>query len=100
MRLGVASQKIAVRVIELPRIENEQELEAAVRFQAQEELPMPLEQAVLDHRVLERINDGDGEPAACACSSSARAATASSTCLRPRAARASAPSSSTSLPSR
>jgi type IV pilus assembly protein PilM len=60
VRLGVASQKIAVRVIELPRIENEQELEAAVRFQAQEELPMPLEQAVLDHRVLERINDDDG----------------------------------------
>ena len=59
VRLGVASQKIAVRVIELPVIDNDQELEAAVRFQAQEELPMPLEQAVLAHRVLERINDGD-----------------------------------------
>jgi type IV pilus assembly protein PilM len=59
VRLGVASQKIAVRVLELPPIENAQELEAAVRFQAQEELPMPLEQAVLDHRVLERIDDGD-----------------------------------------
>jgi type IV pilus assembly protein PilM len=59
VRLGVASQKIAVRVIELPAIENAAELEAAVRFQAQEELPMPLEQAVLDHRVLERINDGE-----------------------------------------
>jgi type IV pilus assembly protein PilM len=59
VRLGVASQKIAVRVIELPAIDNEQELEAAVRFQAQEELPMPLEQAVLAHRVLERITDGD-----------------------------------------
>jgi type IV pilus assembly protein PilM len=59
VRLGVASQKIAVRVIELPAIENEQELEAAVRFQAQEELPMPLEQAVLAHRVLERLNDGE-----------------------------------------
>jgi type IV pilus assembly protein PilM len=59
VRLGVASQKIAVRVIELPAIENEQELEAAVRFQAQEELPMPLEQAVLAHRVLERISDGE-----------------------------------------
>src|SRR6266550_530913 len=59
VRLGVASQKIAVRVIELPAIENEQELEAAVRFQAQEELPMPLEQAVLAHRVLERLSDGD-----------------------------------------
>jgi type IV pilus assembly protein PilM len=60
VRLGVASQKIAVRVIELPAIENEQELEAAVRFQAQEELPMPLEQAVLDYRVLERIDNGEG----------------------------------------
>ncbi len=59
VRLGVASQKIAVRVIELPAIDNAAELEAAVRFQAQEELPMPLEQAVLDHRVLERINDGE-----------------------------------------
>jgi type IV pilus assembly protein PilM len=59
VRLGVASQKIAVRVIELPAIDNDQELEAAVRFQAQEELPMPLEQAVLAHRVLERITDGE-----------------------------------------
>ncbi|MEX0992362.1 MAG: pilus assembly protein PilM [Solirubrobacterales bacterium] len=59
VRLGVASQKIVVRVIELPDIEGEQELEAAVRFQAQEELPMPLEQAVLAHRVLEKFNDGE-----------------------------------------
>src|SRR5256714_6043941 len=59
VRLGVASQKIAVRVIELPAIDNDQELEAAVRFEAQEELPMPLEQAVLAHRVLERITEGE-----------------------------------------
>jgi type IV pilus assembly protein PilM len=60
IRLGVASQKIALRVLELPAIENEQELEAAIRFQAQEELPMPLEQAVLDYHVLERIHNGEG----------------------------------------
>ena len=60
IRLGVASQKIALRVLELPVINNEQELEAAVRFQAQEELPMPLEQAVLDYRVLERVDNGEG----------------------------------------
>ena len=59
IRLGLASQRVAVRVLELPDIKNDQELEAAVRFQAQEELPMPLEQAVLDHRVLERFKDGD-----------------------------------------
>src|SRR5687768_2833802 len=60
IRLGVASQKIALRVLELPVITNDQELEAAVRFQAQEELPMPLEQAVLDFHVLERIDNGEG----------------------------------------
>ena len=60
IRLGVASQKIALRVLELPVIKNDDELEAAVRFQAQEELPMPLEQAVLDYRVLERIDNGEG----------------------------------------
>src|SRR3954447_21973316 len=60
VRLGVASQKMAVRVMELPAIENEQELDAAIRFQAQDELPMPLEQAVLDHRLLERIDDEQG----------------------------------------
>ncbi len=60
IRLGVASQKIALRVLDLPVINNEQELEAAVRFQAQEELPMPLEQAVLDYHVLERVDNGEG----------------------------------------
>src|SRR3954447_16395564 len=60
VRLGVASQKMAVRVMELPAIDDEQELDAAIRFQAQEELPMPVEQAVLDHRLLERIEDDRG----------------------------------------
>jgi len=60
VRLGVASQKMAVRVMELPAIDDEQELDAAIRFQAQEELPMPVEQAVLDHRLLERIDDEKG----------------------------------------
>jgi type IV pilus assembly protein PilM len=59
IRLGVASQKIALRVLELPAIDNDKELEAAIRFQAQEELPMPLEQAVLDYHVLERVDNGE-----------------------------------------
>jgi type IV pilus assembly protein PilM len=59
IRLGVASQKIALRVLELPVIENDRELEAAIRFQAQEELPMPLEQAVLDYHVLDRVDNGE-----------------------------------------
>jgi type IV pilus assembly protein PilM len=59
VRIGLASQRVALRVLELPVMENDAELATAVRFQAQEELPMPLEQAVLDHRVLERIDDGE-----------------------------------------
>jgi type IV pilus assembly protein PilM len=59
VRLGVASQRVVLRVMELPAIEDEKELETAVRFQAQEELPMPLDQAVLDHRVIERFTQDE-----------------------------------------
>jgi type IV pilus assembly protein PilM len=51
VRLGVANQRIVVRTIELPPLQGK-ELEAAVRFQAAELLPMPIEQAVLDFHVL------------------------------------------------
>ena len=46
-------------MLELPAIEKDAELEAAVRFQAQEELPMPIEQAVIDYRVLERFGEAE-----------------------------------------
>lgn len=52
VRVGVANQKIVVRVVELPPLESRKELEAAVRFQAQESIPMPLENAVLDFHPL------------------------------------------------
>jgi type IV pilus assembly protein PilM len=52
VRVGVASQKIVVRVIEMPPIDDPKELATAVQFQAQEHLPMPLESAVLDHQPL------------------------------------------------
>jgi type IV pilus assembly protein PilM len=52
VRVGVANQKIVVRVVELPPLDSRRELEAAVRFQAQESIPMPLENAVLDFHPL------------------------------------------------
>jgi type IV pilus assembly protein PilM len=58
VRVGLANQKIVVRIIELPYLENEKELEAAVHFHAQDQLPMPLEQAVLAHQKLDVITDG------------------------------------------
>src|SRR3954453_6174853 len=48
VRLGLASQRVAVRVLRLPAIDDHKELETAVRFQAQDLIPMPLDQAVLD----------------------------------------------------
>src|SRR6266516_5980802 len=48
VRVGVANQRVAVRTLRLPPIESRDELETAIRFQAQDHVPMPLEQAVPD----------------------------------------------------
>jgi type IV pilus assembly protein PilM len=52
VRLGVANQRVVVRTMRLPGIADAAELDAAVRFQAQDHIPMPLDQAVLDWRVI------------------------------------------------
>ena len=61
VRLGVANQRIVVRNLELPVLRNPKELEAAVRFQAQEHLPMQLELAVLDFQTLGVVETENGE---------------------------------------
>jgi type IV pilus assembly protein PilM len=60
VRLSVASQGVAFRVIRLPMIENPAQLKAAVRFQAQEHIPMPLDSAALDHQVIGAQVEDDG----------------------------------------
>ncbi len=60
VRLGIANQKVAVRSIRLPLIERPDELEAAVRFQAADHIPMPLDQAVMDFRVVSKAKSEDG----------------------------------------
>src|SRR3954454_105837 len=52
VRLGLASQRVAVRVLRLPAIDDHKELQTAIRFQAQDHIPMPLDQAVLDWQVV------------------------------------------------
>ena len=51
-RLGVANQQIAVRQVQLPWIEDKGERDAAVRFQAAETIPMPLDEVVLDYELV------------------------------------------------
>lgn len=52
VRIGIANQRIVVRTLEFPPIADPKQLAAAVRFQAAAEVPMPLDQAVLDHVLL------------------------------------------------
>lgn len=60
VRLGVGNQRIIVRTLRLPAIEDPKELDAAIRFQAQEQMPMPLEHAVLEHHVVGGVPGEDG----------------------------------------
>ena len=52
VRLGIANQQIVVRQMEIPKIDDEKERAAAVRFQAAEAIAMPLDEVVLDHQVV------------------------------------------------
>jgi type IV pilus assembly protein PilM len=58
VRLGIANNRIGVRIFEITGIDDPRQLENAIRFRAQEALPIPIEQAVLDFHVLgERVDD-------------------------------------------
>jgi type IV pilus assembly protein PilM len=52
VRIGVANQRTVMRTLELPPLTDDRELAAAVRFQAQDQVPMPLANAVLDFQPL------------------------------------------------
>ena len=58
--LGVANQQIAVRSLDIPPIEDDDERAAAVRFQASEAVAMPLDEAVLDYQVIGQAQTTDG----------------------------------------
>jgi type IV pilus assembly protein PilM len=58
--VGVANQRVIVRQAELPSM-SVQDLRAALRFEAQDLIPIPIEDAILDFQVLED-SVSDGEP--------------------------------------
>jgi type IV pilus assembly protein PilM len=60
VRLGLGNQGVVVRTMRFPAIEDPKELAAAVRFKAQDEMPMPLDQAVLDHQVVGGVAAEEG----------------------------------------
>jgi type IV pilus assembly protein PilM len=52
VRIGVANAKIVVRTVEIPPLTDKAQIDAAVRHIAADELPMPLESAVLDYETV------------------------------------------------
>jgi type IV pilus assembly protein PilM len=59
--LGVANQRVIVRQAELPQM-SESDLRAALQFEAQELIPIPVEDAILDAQILEEMVSAEGEP--------------------------------------
>jgi type IV pilus assembly protein PilM len=60
VRLGIATNRIGVRSFELEGLENDQQLDNAIRFRAHEGLSIPVEDAVLDYHVVSESVDESG----------------------------------------
>ncbi|HEU6444900.1 MAG TPA: type IV pilus assembly protein PilM [Gaiellaceae bacterium] len=61
VRLGISNNRIGVRMFEIGGIDDPKQLANAIRFRAQEVLPIPIEEAVLDYHILGEYTDGEGE---------------------------------------
>jgi type IV pilus assembly protein PilM len=58
--LGIANQRVVVRQLDLPWVEPK-ELRAALRYQVQEHIPIPVEEAELDVHVVGEFTNDAGE---------------------------------------
>jgi type IV pilus assembly protein PilM len=63
VKIGLASNRIGVRTIEIEGIEDATRFDNAVRFKAHEVLPMAFHESVLDYRVVEERPTESGETA-------------------------------------
>jgi type IV pilus assembly protein PilM len=62
VRLGIANQRIVVRTLDLPPLEDEKALAAAVKVQAPDHIPMPMDEAILDWQSLGDVVTASGQP--------------------------------------
>lgn len=58
---GVAGPRVVARTTELPAMSDD-DIRSSLPFHVQDLIPIPLDEAVLDHQVLEPIVDDDGAP--------------------------------------
>jgi type IV pilus assembly protein PilM len=63
IRLGISNNRIGVRVFDIGGVESADQLRNAVRFRAQEALPISVDEAVLDYHVVGDSLDAEGMPA-------------------------------------
>jgi len=58
VRLGISNNRVGVRVFEIAGIDDDKQLANAIKYRAQETLPIPVDEAVLDYHILgERLDD-------------------------------------------
>lgn len=55
VRIGVASPRVVIRAFEVPVIADRKELDAAIRFQAADHLPMAVDEAEIDYQIVDTI---------------------------------------------
>src|SRR4051794_3405033 len=60
VRIGVANQRIVVRTLDLPMLSDERALEEAVRAEAPDHIPVPMDEAVLDFQPLGTVETPAG----------------------------------------
>lgn len=60
VRLGVANQRVVVRMIELPAIDDPAEMRQTVDIEAAEHIPIPPDQAIIDYQSVGWFEDESG----------------------------------------
>src|SRR5436190_737567 len=61
VRLGISNNRIGVRTFDVAGVQDPKQLDNAIRFRAQEALPIPIDEAVLDYHTLAETTGEDGE---------------------------------------
>jgi type IV pilus assembly protein PilM len=60
VRLGIANQRIVVRTLDLPPLDDPAAIAAAVQAQAPDHIPMPMNEAIVDHQPLGLVPSPSG----------------------------------------
>jgi type IV pilus assembly protein PilM len=60
VRLGIGTNRVGVRVLNVEGIDDDRQLSNAVTFRAHETLAIPMDQAVMDYHVVRSEDTGDG----------------------------------------